>query len=285
VVSAQGRAETVPVLIQSQIAQRQIPSRRLRVLLAEDNSVNQLVATRLLQKRGHHVVVTANGREALSALKLAALKNEPYDVVLMDVQMPEMDGIEATIALRELEKESGHHQPVVALTAMVIKGDRERCIAAGMDGYLSKPIRQLELDEILDGYTANLESTEEIEARLPPPESAVVDEAELMERVGNDLEFLSELTEVYRTEYPAQLASARIALANCDAKSLTQSTHAIRGALANLGATRASAAAFSIEEMAALSDFSCVAQTLDILEKEIQLVLTALESLCSGAAK
>jgi HPt (histidine-containing phosphotransfer) domain-containing protein len=106
-----------------------------------------------------------------------------------------------------------------------------------------------------------------------------------MERVGNDLEFLSELTEVYRTEYPAQLASARIALANCDAKSLTQSTHAIRGALANLGATRASATAFSIEEMAALSDFSCVAQTLDILEKEIQLVLTALESLCSGAAK
>jgi len=121
----------------------------LRVLVAEDNSVNQLLVTRLLEKRGHRVVIAANGREAL-----AALEKESYDLVLMDVQMPEMDGLEATAALREREKGSGMHQPVVALTAHAMKGDQERGLAAGMDGYLSKPIRTQELDAILEIYAA-----------------------------------------------------------------------------------------------------------------------------------
>ena len=97
------------------------------------------------EKRGHRVVLAINGKRALSALEKTA-----YDLVLMDVQMPEMDGLEATEKLREREKSTGKHQPVVAMTALVMKGDRERCIAAGMDGYLSKPIRPQELDEVLD---------------------------------------------------------------------------------------------------------------------------------------
>ncbi len=119
----------------------------LRVLLAEDNPVNQLLATRLLEKRGHRVVVAANGREAL-----AALEKESYDLVFMDIQMPDMDGIEATAAIREKENSSGKHQPVIALTAHAMKGDQERCLDAGMDGYLSKPIRPQELDDILEKY-------------------------------------------------------------------------------------------------------------------------------------
>jgi CheY-like chemotaxis protein len=124
-------------------------SNGLRILLAEDNHVNQKVATRLLEKRGHHVFLAENGREALDALA-----QQPFDLVLMDVHMPEMDGIAATIALREKEKVTGRHQAVVAMTALAMEGDRERCIAAGMDGYLSKPIHAARLEEILALYVA-----------------------------------------------------------------------------------------------------------------------------------
>jgi PAS domain S-box-containing protein len=121
----------------------------LRVLVAEDNAVNQKLVARLLEKRGHSVSIVGNGREALESLE-----QEPYDLVLMDVQMPEMDGFEATGELRKREKHTGLHIPVIALTAHAMKGDRERCLEAGMDGYLSKPIRAPELDELLGKYLA-----------------------------------------------------------------------------------------------------------------------------------
>jgi CheY-like chemotaxis protein len=121
----------------------------LSVLVVEDNAVNQLLASRLLEKRGHRVVMTANGREALDALA-----KDKFDLVLMDVQMPEMDGLQATRLLREKEKEKqdGFRQPVIALTAHAMKGDQERCLAAGMDGYLTKPILAQELDAILETF-------------------------------------------------------------------------------------------------------------------------------------
>jgi CheY-like chemotaxis protein len=125
------------------------PSMSLRVLLAEDNAVNQMLAVRLLEKRGHRVTVAGNGRQALEALA-----KESFDLVFMDVQMPEMDGMEATQAIREKEKNSGLHQPIIALTAHAMKGDREKCLAAGMDGYLTKPIRPQQLDEVLANYVA-----------------------------------------------------------------------------------------------------------------------------------
>ena len=120
----------------------------LRILLVEDNRVNQKIAIRLLEKRGHRATLAANGKEALEALAQAS-----FDLVLMDVHMPDMDGIEATIAIREKEKSTGLHQPVVAMTALAMKGDRERCLAAGMDGYLSKPIDLQQLDDLLAEYT------------------------------------------------------------------------------------------------------------------------------------
>ena len=119
----------------------------LRVLLAEDNAVNQKLAVRLLEKRGHRVTVAENGREALEALARAS-----FDVVFMDVQMPEMDGMEATAAIREKERGTGRRQRIIALTAHAMKGDREKCLAGGMDGYLTKPIRTQQLDEILEEH-------------------------------------------------------------------------------------------------------------------------------------
>jgi signal transduction histidine kinase/DNA-binding response OmpR family regulator len=149
VLGAKEQEGAIPLITRFSLQDARDPSAFLRVLLAEDNAVNQQLAARLLEKRGHRVVVAANGREAL-----AALEKDTFDLVLMDVQMPEMDGLEATAAIRKKEELSGNHQAVVALTAHAMKGDQERCLAVGMDGYLSKPIRPQELDAILERYVA-----------------------------------------------------------------------------------------------------------------------------------
>jgi two-component system sensor histidine kinase/response regulator len=138
----------LPLVTRYNLQDIAVPTVSLRILLAEDNLVNQRLAMRLLEKRGHQVTVAGNGQVAV-----AAAEKDTFDLVLMDLQMPEMDGFEATAALRAREKETGIHLPVIALTAHALKGDRERCLDAGMDGYLTKPIRSQELDAILEIYT------------------------------------------------------------------------------------------------------------------------------------
>ena len=123
------------------------PKPRLRILLAEDNAINQRVALRILEKGGHTVGLAANGKETLQALE-----ENGFDVVLMDVQMPEMDGLEAAAAVRQKERGGGRHIPIIAMTAHAMTGDRERCLAAGMDDYLSKPIRARELLAMVAKY-------------------------------------------------------------------------------------------------------------------------------------
>jgi PAS domain S-box-containing protein len=137
----------IPLITRYSLQDAQEHRSSLRVLVVEDNLVNQRLAVRLLEKRGHHVAVAGNGRQALEALE-----KEHFDLVLMDLQMPEMDGFEATAAIRKMEGANDHRLPIVALTAHAMKGDREKCLAAGMDGYLSKPIRPQELDAILHRY-------------------------------------------------------------------------------------------------------------------------------------
>ncbi len=127
----------------------------LQILLAEDNAVNQKLAVRLLERRGHAVVVASTGNAALEALA-----RQPFDLVLMDVQMPEMDGLEATVLIRESEKETGKHVPIIAMTANAMVGDRERCLAAGMDGYVSKPIQIKELFEVIERTIPAIAATE-----------------------------------------------------------------------------------------------------------------------------
>ena len=149
VLGAREQKAPVPLITRYSLHDARDSATSLRILLAEDNPVNQLLATRLLEKRGHRVTVAANGREAI-----AALDKENYDLVFMDIQMPEMDGLEATIAIRKKEKTGGNHLPIIALTAHAMKGDQERCLEAGMDAYLSKPIRAQDLDELLDQLVA-----------------------------------------------------------------------------------------------------------------------------------
>ncbi len=148
VLGARERDGVIPLVTRYSLQDARDPKTVLRVLVAEDNAVNQRLAVRMLEKRGHRVAVAGNGHEALDALV-----KDTFDLVFMDVQMPEMDGIEATAVIRKKEIGTGRHQIVVALTAHAMKGDRERCLAGGMDDYLSKPIRPQELDEILDRYS------------------------------------------------------------------------------------------------------------------------------------
>ena len=149
VLGAKDQKGPVPLVTRFSLQDSREPLASLRVLVVEDNPVNQLLARKLLEKRGHRVVVAANGREAL-----ATLENDSYDLVFMDVQMPEIDGIQATLAIRKKERTSGNHQPIIAVTAHAMKGDQDRCLQVGMDAYLSKPIRPQELDEILEKYMA-----------------------------------------------------------------------------------------------------------------------------------
>jgi PAS domain S-box-containing protein len=149
VLGAQTENGAIPLITRFSLHDGRDTAASLRVLLAEDNAVNQRLAVRLLEKRGHHVVVAGNGSEAL-----AAMEKQDFDLVFMDVQMPEMDGLEATAVIRGKEKITGKHQPIIALTAHAMKGDREKCISGGMDGYLTKPIRPQELDEILEDFIA-----------------------------------------------------------------------------------------------------------------------------------
>jgi PAS domain S-box-containing protein len=157
VLSAREQKGAFPLITRYSLGDTPESTAALRVLVAEDNAVNQRLTMRLLEKRGHQATLTTNGRQAVEALA-----NQTFDLILMDVQMPEMDGFEATAAIREREKHNGTHIPIIALTAHAMKGDRERCMLAGMDGYLSKPIRPQELDALLQQYLVRRPATVEV---------------------------------------------------------------------------------------------------------------------------
>jgi CheY-like chemotaxis protein len=268
-----------PLITRFSLREQVIGSRSLKILLAEDNLTNQKLATRLLEKRNHGVKVVANGREALEALD-----KDTYDLVLMDMQMPEMDGFEATAALRENEKSTGNRQPVVAMTALAMNGDRERCMAVGMDGYISKPIRPQELDELLDAYVAQKMSTS-AQSQPVVAVNGALDVTQLLDRIDDDRSFLAELADVFRRDYPQNIEAIRSAIDAQNGDELRRSAHALKGALWNLSATRAATLAAELEGMGRSLDLSSAQSTLDILVSELPKVTRALESLCPIATQ
>ena len=195
--------------------------RKLHVLLAEDNQVNQLLATRIFEKLGHQVTVVSNGREALSAVKAGQ-----FDLIAMDVQMPEMDGLDATTAIRAWEKSAGTHAPIIALTAHAMKGDRERCLAAGMDGYASKPIRIRELEQAIAQVISSPNS-----AKVPVPEAdqadGVIDHAALLAGVDGNRRLLRELVRVFLADCPRHLVEIEEAIRLRDAGALERAAHTL----------------------------------------------------------
>jgi PAS domain S-box-containing protein len=279
VLSAKGQPGTAPMITQRALVENGNPASGLHILLAEDNPVNQKLALRLLEKRGHHVVVVSNGREAL-----AALDKSSYNLVLMDVQMPEMDGLEATALLRGKEKISGNHQTVIAMTAMVMKGDHERCMAAGMDGYVSKPIRVQELDEALDRYSSH-DRKDSPDVQFNQPQTPAVSTDELLERINGDLGFLSELLDVFRKDYPQQIQAVRQAITDDDASALQRVGHTLKGSLGNLAAPMASRIATDLESMGKSGNLARAGIRAAELEEELVRVVEILEGMCLETAK
>jgi PAS domain S-box-containing protein len=240
--------------------------RPLRVLLAEDNVINQHYAVRLLEKRGHTVLVAADGKQALEALA-----RETFDCVLMDVQMPELDGLETTAVIRARETETGRHQRIIAMTANAMQGDRERCMAAGMDGYIAKPIRP---DALIDA----LEREEhEAWAADVPPESPVLDTAELLERTAADAELVREMVRLFRATYPGLLSELRGALEDGDETLLARTAHNLRGSIGILAAPAALRAAERLESLGRRGELAEGRTACDTLAVEIERLDAALD--------
>jgi PAS domain S-box-containing protein len=255
------------------------PAECLDILVAEDNLVNQKLAKRLLEKRGHRVQIVGNGREAA-----AALAEKDYDLVLMDIQMPELDGIAVTTLLRERERFTGKRQFVVAMTALAMKSDRERCLAAGMDGYLAKPIRGPELDDVLEGRVMQQYKSGEVAAPAAAALPRSVNAEELLERLDGDRAFLAELTELFRGDYPRQIRAIQDAIEQNDALGVKQASHALKGALCNLAALRAGEMAADLERIGGSGDLELARRSLGDLEKELVNTLDSLHILCQEAA-
>jgi CheY-like chemotaxis protein len=248
------------------------PRVALRVLVAEDNPVNQELAMRLLQKAGHSVVVASTGRKAVRACD-----EQAFDLILMDVQMPEMGGLEATRILREKEKTSGRRVAIIAMTAHAIKGDRERCLAAGMDHYVSKPIDSRKLFSAID--EALLSSKARNTARLrsnggpaaTPPEPRV-DVRFLLRRVEGDRGLMKELAAVFLEDTPRLFKDLAEAVEKRDHPKIERAAHTLKGAVANFGAKRARELALDLETRGRERDLELADCVLAELQKELAFV-------------
>ena len=251
-------------------AQAPAPGHRpLRLLLAEDNAVNQRLAVRLLEKHGHSVFVANNGKEAV-----AALQKEPFDAVLMDVQMPEMDGFEATAAIRAGEQGASPHQPIIAMTAHAMKGDRERCLEAGMDGYVSKPLQISELLSVLDRLTAPAAFSDT--PAEPDPVDDPLDLTAALELVDGDRELLGDIIDLLLEQAPQSLSEIREAIAQGDGHKLDRAAHKLKGSLGNFGKKAAFAQALRLEEMGREGDLTDAESACAALEEEMARLTQAL---------
>jgi two-component system, sensor histidine kinase and response regulator len=231
----------------------------------------------MLERAGHQATVAANGREVLALLERGA-----FDVVLMDVQMPEMDGLEATAAIRDRERATGGHLPIVALTAHAMKGDAERCLEAGMDAYLAKPLQPRELLAAIDGVLGSAATgapSPAGRASGPPAVAEVLEVARLLERVGGDRKALAELVRLFRADSPKQVARIREAIREGDPAALRAAAHALKGAVSNFAAPPATEAALRLQKMAEAGRLTGAETALDRLEREIEALLASLTTI------
>jgi two-component system sensor histidine kinase/response regulator len=245
-----------------------------RALLAEDNAVNQLVAVRLLEKVGHTVIVAANGKEALEAWR-----KEPFDLVLMDVQMPEMNGWEATRAIREEERSTGGHIPIIALTAHAMKGDEERCLAAGMDLYLTKPIRTSDLLAALD-QVESLKVTPGAKANTSMHQAARhIDLASALDRLDGDRGLFDQVAVLFRSECLTLIAAIRCAFTEHDSRKVQSGARTLKGSSASLGASALSQAAEGLEKLARIDDMDNAQMQMKVVEREVEGLMAELETM------
>jgi two-component system, sensor histidine kinase and response regulator len=277
---------------------------QLKILLAEDSLVNQKLVRALLERRGHSVLVANNGSEAV-----AAFASQRFDVILMDIQMPEMDGLEATAAIRMAERQSGIHTPIVAMTAHVLQGDRERCLEAGMDEYLAKPIRARRLFETIEAMVpaASVATPSPAAAAQPVagsasataddrpngahaaaapvlvtesgavpvvsmaglPEGGGVDWRIAMQTVGGDRELLKSVVESFLEEIPRLMTGLSQAMADSDPAGIMQCAHTLKSSMNYFGIRKGFELAFRLEKMGRKADLEGAEEALTDLQREI----------------
>jgi CheY-like chemotaxis protein/HPt (histidine-containing phosphotransfer) domain-containing protein len=241
-------------------------TRVLRILLAEDNVVNQMLAVRLLEKRGHAVIVASNGKQAVGEVEKGQ-----FDLILMDVQMPQLNGFEATAAIRAKEAGSPKRIPIIAMTAHAMKGDREKCLAAGMDGYVSKPVQAVELYEAIGSLLPAEPMTDD--------SRPVWNRSKALAHVGGDRELLRDLAALFLEEFPSRFAEARAAFEQSDAAKLRLAAHTLKGAVGSFAASSAWEAAHRLETMGQRGDLTGAAEAIAALGTELDRLRPALAAL------
>ncbi|HXY36934.1 MAG TPA: response regulator [Planctomycetaceae bacterium] len=265
----------------------------LRILLAEDSPFNQKLALGVLGKRGHELTVANNGHEAVA---LAAARD--FDLIFMDIQMPEMDGLEAAKRIRARERETGRRVPIIAMTAQAVKGMRERCLSVGMDDYLVKPVRAREIYDKLEALFANQAAAPVAQtASTAPPAAAprpnpvpaapatgpsAIDWDSAIAVVDGDRELLGEVVGAFLIEGPSLLEEIRSALAAGDAHRLRRGAHTLKGALRTLGIESAAQLATELEEIGRGGDLSLSAAKMARLESQVDQILSEAKTFASA---
>jgi CheY-like chemotaxis protein/HPt (histidine-containing phosphotransfer) domain-containing protein len=251
------------------------PGRRLRVLVVEDNPFNQRVAVMKLGRKGHEVQVAACGADAL-----AALDTEWFDVMFSDIQMPDMDGFELAAAVRKREAGSGRRLPVIAMTAHAMKGDESRCLAAGMDAYVPKPVKPDALFAVLERVVPA--PAQAAPAAEPGTLRRLTDWAEALSHVRGDEDLLRELAGIFVDEWPRWHAALRDGLANNDAGLVQRTAHTVKGSLGTFAAATAHAAAWELEKRAGDGSLADGPAALDGLEHQVNALLPPLAAFAKG---
>ena len=259
IVTALGQAALAP---KERPAARARTKKGLRILVAEDNEVNQFLATKVLEKLGHEVTIVGNGKLAVEAAKTGR-----HQLITMDIQMPEMDGLAATRAIRDWERTAGGHLPIIAMTAHAMKGDRERCLAAGMDSYVSKPIQAKELAAAIAHAMGK---------RAVP---AAVDGKAVLEGLGGSQQLLSQIIDLFTADAPKRIAGIKAALKAKNTEKLRFEAHSLKGSIGNFRAQRAFAVAQKIEDTYKTGDLAAAKAVLPVMEKEIEQLLAELKAL------
>ncbi len=270
--TAKERPDGPPLVTKHLITENK--ARKIRILLAEDNIINQKVALKILDKLGYRADAAANGLEALKALE-----NLPYDLVLMDCQMPEMDGYDATAAIRNPQSAVRNHDiPIIAMTAHAMKGAREKCIEAGMDDYVSKPVRLQEIGDVIERNLGRAGGPTPQEARAAESAGAdVLDRASLLDTLDGDAETWNEILALFLEHAPKQMATLKQALDTNDAARLEQQAHTIKGAAANVGAGRMRDCAARLEDAGREQKLENATETFGELEDEFERVRQAVQ--------
>jgi CheY-like chemotaxis protein len=243
-----------------------------KILLAEDNPINQKLARRLVEKAGHSVITVSNGLEVLKAMEEIS-----FDLVLMDIQMPEMDGLQATTLIREKERTSGGHVPIVAMTAYAMNGDRERFLEAGMDDYLSKPIKSGELHTALNNiFERDRQRPEPVDRDLYMKQNDAFDLAGLLDRVDGDIELLQEMVDIFLRDLPHRLAEIEQAITGGRQPDLEKAVHGLKGSIGYFTSAGAYRAADNLMEMVRANRLDRVAETFAVLKQEAERLKTAM---------